>query len=224
MRLLLAEDNRDLAGWLARLLRQSNYVVDCVYDGEAADAALRVQTYALVILDLALPRLGGLEVLKRLRRRDATTPVLILTANDAVSSRISGLDGGADDYLVKPFDVDELEARVRAQLRRGTNQKAPVVALGPLALDTNSREFRLGGAVLALTPREHAVLETLILRANKATAKTLLAESVFGFDDDANPAAIEIYVHRLRKKLDGSGVEIVTLRGLGYVLRADDAG
>lgn len=219
MRLLLAEDNRELAAWLAKLLRQSNYVVDCVYDGEAADAALRAQAYGLVILDLALPQLAGLEVLKRLRQRDATTPVLILTANDAVSSRIAGLDGGADDYLVKPFSVDELEARIRAQLRRGTGQKAPDIMLGPLKLDTNRRAFELAGAALALTPREYAVLETLILRAGKTVTKTQLAGSVFGFDDDANPAAIEIYVHRLRKKLDGSGVDIVTLRGIGYVLR-----
>jgi two-component system response regulator TctD len=222
MRLLLVEDNRDLAAWLGKLLRQSSYVVDCVFDGEEAEVALRTQSYALVILDLALPKLSGLDVLKQFRARDRTTPVLILTANDAISSRVAGLDCGADDYLVKPFDVDELEARIRAHLRRGGAQRSATVSLGPLHFDTLAREFRVNGELLALTPREHAVLETLILRANRATSKALLSESVFGFDDEASPTAIEIYIHRLRKKLASCHVSIITLRGIGYLLRTDD--
>jgi two-component system response regulator TctD len=223
MRILLVEDSKQLANWLAKTLRRENYVVDCVHDGEDADYALRAQEYALVILDLSLPKLGGMEVLKRLRGRGSNVPVLILTANDTVSGRVSGLDGGADDYLAKPFDINELEARIRAQLRRASNQKSPVTEFGALAFDTNSRQFRVSGDELSLTPRERAVLEMLITRQGKPVAKGNLAEAVFGFDDSVNPSAIEIYVHRVRKKLEGSGVGIVTMRGLGYLLRQDDA-
>jgi two-component system, OmpR family, response regulator TctD len=222
MRILLAEDNRELSSWLARLLRKDNYVIDCVYDGEEADEALATQDYALVILDLGLPRIDGIEILRRFRARNTTTPVLILTANDAVSSRVQGLDSGADDYLVKPFAINELEARIRAQLRRSHNNKATQVVHGPLLLDTTSREFQLAGSALALTRREHAVLEALLMRAGRPVAKSALAANVFGFNDDANPNAIEIYVHRVRKKLEGHGISIGTLRGLGYMLKVDD--
>jgi two-component system, OmpR family, response regulator TctD len=222
MRILLAEDNRALSAWLARLLRKDHYVIDCVYDGEEADVALCTHQYALVILDLGLPRLDGIEVLRRFRGRDATTPVMILTANDAVTSRVKGLDSGADDYLIKPIDVPEFEARIRAQLRRGHNHKTACLTYGPLTLDTTTREFLLKGTVLSLTPRERAVLEALILKAGRPVQKTSLAESTFGFDDDANPNAIEIYVHRVRKKLEGHDIGIVTLRGLGYMLRLLD--
>ena len=218
MRLLLAEDNRELAEWLARLLRRDNYAIDVVRDGEAADAALRLGGYDLVILDLDLPVLDGWTVLKAFRAVDTTTPVLILTANDAVSARVRGLDSGADDYLIKPFEPSELEARIRAQLRRTRPSRAVEVCFGPLAFDSNTRAFALAGAPLALTPRETAVLEALILRSGKPVRKETLVDTVFGNDEDANPAAIEIHVHRLRKKLEGSGVEVVTLRGLGYVL------
>ena len=224
MRLLLVEDSRQLSDWLAKTLRKDHYAVDCVYDGEDADHALRTQPYALVILDLSLPGMGGIEVLRRLRARGSTVPVLILTANDSVAGRVSGLDTGADDYLAKPFDLGELEARIRAQLRRAGNQKNPLVELGTLSFDRNSREFSLAGATLGLTPRERAVLETLVTRAGKPVGKAVLAETVFGFQDEANPNAIEIYVHRVRKKLEGSDVGIVTLRGLGYVLRRRNGG
>ena len=157
MRILLAEDNRDLSAWLARLLRRDHYVIDCVHDGEEADIALKMQDYALVILDLGLPGMGGLDVLKNLRRRGRTTPVIILTAQDSVASRVAGLDGGADDYLVKPFDISELEARIRAQLRRHSPGKNPLVEFGPLVFDSTARAFTLRGQPLALTPREHAV-------------------------------------------------------------------
>ena len=224
MRILLVEDSRQLSDWLAKALRKDRYVVDCVYDGEDADHALRTQPYALVILDLSLPGLGGIEVLRRLRARGDTVPVLILTANASVAGRVAGLDRGADDYLAKPFDLGELEARIRAQLRRAGNQKTPIVELGTLAFDSTSREFMLANAALPLTPRERAVLETLIQHVGRPVAKAALAESVFGFDDEANPNAIEIYVHRVRKKLEGSDVGIATLRGLGYVLRRQNGG
>ena len=222
MRILLIEDNRELADWLGRLLRKSRYVVDCVHDGVEADAALSTQTYDLVLLDLALPEMSGIDVLRRFRGRKGTTPVIILTANDAISSRIAGLDGGADDYLVKPFDPLELEARIRAQLRRNQAGMALQVGFGRLELDTKSRQFLIGGTTLALTGREHAVLETLILAAGRVVSKNALTETVFGLNDDANPNVIEIYVHRVRKKLEGSGVGIGTLRGLGYALRKLD--
>ena len=223
MRILLAEDNSELSAWLARLLRRDNYVIDCVGDGEAADEALALQDYALVILDLTLPRMGGLEVLKNLRARKNATPVIILTASDSIASRVAGLDAGADDYLAKPFDINELEARIRALLRRGTAGKATLIEFGPLVFDSNARAFTLNGAALALTPREHAVLETLLRGAGRTTQKSKLAQNVFGFDDEANPNAVEVYVHRVRKKLEGGGVGIATLRGLGYVLRRADA-
>jgi two-component system, OmpR family, response regulator TctD len=222
MRILLAEDNRDLSEWISRLLRQSNYVVDCVHRGDEADTALQSQDYALLILDLGLPELDGIEVLRRLRARGDATPVLILTANDAVSSRVRGLDSGADDYLVKPFEVEELEARIRAQLRRSRGRVEQVLVYGPLAFDSQSRSFALEGENLALTPREHAVLETLILNAGRPVPKERLVENVFGFDDEAGPSAVEVYVHRVRKKLEGSDVGIITLRGLGYMLRRAD--
>ena len=223
MRILLAEDNPELSSWLARLLRRDNYVIDCVLDGEAADEALAMQEYALVILDLSLPRMGGLEVLKHLRQRGRATPVLILTASDSVASRVAGLDAGADDYLAKPFDINELEARIRALLRRGQPAKSLLIEFGPLSFDSNARAFTLNGTALALTPREHAVLEVLMTRAGRVVSKEKLFDEVFSLADDANPDAIEIYIHRLRKKLasDQTGqVAITTLRGLGYLLEA----
>ncbi len=222
MRLLLVEDNRDVARWLAEILRGSRYTVDVAHDGAEAEDFLRVADYALMILDLALPRVDGLAVLRRLRGRRNVMPVIVLTADGSLKARISGLDEGADDYLTKPFEVTELEARIRAQLRRSSGQAATVLRCGELAFDTVTRAFTLGNAALALTPREAAVLEQLIRRTGRTFSKTALAETIFGFDDDADPSAIEIYVHRLRKKLDGSSVGIATLRGLGYMLRHDE--
>ncbi|MGO4736753.1 response regulator [Bosea sp. 2KB_26] len=222
MRILLVEDNQELSDWLARLLRKSRYVVDCVRDGSDADAALSTQVYDLVILDMALPGMGGIEILKRFRARKGVTPVIILTANDAISSRIAGLDSGADDYLVKPFDPLELEARIRAQLRRKQSDRLVTVAFGAIVLETTTRQFSAGGGPLPLTQREHAVLETLVLAAGRVVSKATLTDTVFGLDDDATSNAIEIYVHRVRKKLEGTGVSIGTLRGLGYALRKQD--
>jgi two-component system response regulator TctD len=222
VRILLVEDNRDLAGWLARTLQRDRYAVECAYDGEDADRRLQSEQYDLVILDLALPKLEGEEVLRRLRRRDAETPVLILTANDTLPKRVGSLDGGADDYMAKPFEVEELEARVRVLMRRRARRNVPEIVCGGLAYDTNTRMFTSNGAPLALTPREHAVLESLLMNLGKTVSKAALASTLFTLDEDASPDAIEIYVHRLRKKMEGSGAAIVTLRGLGYLLR--DAG
>ena len=224
MRLLIAEDNVELATWIARLLRQSNYVIDCVHRGDDADEALRQHDYALLILDLALPGMDGIEVVTRLRQREKNTPVLILTANDAVSARVKGLDAGADDYLIKPFDAEELEARIRVQLRRSRELVEPVISVGALSFHTKSRAFTLASKSLPLTPRERSVLEVLIKRAARNVTKEDLAASIFGLDDEASSSAVEIYVHRLRKKLEGQDVAIQTVRGLGYVLRHLDHG
>ena len=219
MRLLLVEDNRVLSEWLARALRQSKYTVECAYDGSDADHLLDSEAYDLVILDLALPKLDGREVLRRLRARSNPVPVLILTAYDAIKDRIIGLDFGADDYMVKPFDVHELEARLRALLRRTSQQKNPVLSCGSLTYDSNTRIFGLGNQALPLTPREHAVLEAMMIRMGKTVSKKTLADSLFTSDEEINLDAIEIYIHRIRKKLEHGDAVIVTLRGLGYLLK-----
>jgi two-component system response regulator TctD len=219
MKILLVEDNRALSEWLARTLRTDRYTVECVYDGEDADQLLRTETYDLVILDLALPGKDGREVLRRLRGRQNPVPVLILTAFDGTRDRVEGLDIGADDYMAKPFEVNELEARIRAILRRANQQKNPVLTCGSLTYDSNLRSFTLGGEPLTLTPREHAVLELLMVKSGKTVSKRSLAESLFSMDEDVNPEAIEIYIHRVRKKLEAGDAVIVTLRGLGYLLK-----
>ncbi|OLP57912.1 DNA-binding response regulator [Xaviernesmea oryzae] len=220
MRLLIVEDNHDLAAWLAKALSQAHYAVDIAADGEEAEDLLALAEYAAIILDLSLPKIDGMTLLKRIRRAGRKVPVIILTANASLDGRVAGLDSGADDYLAKPFELAELEARLRALIRRGHDRANPEIAVGDLVLDTARRQFLVKGEVLALTPREHSVLETLILKAGSTVSKAMLSESIFGFDADADPSAIEIYVHRLRKKLEGAAVQIATLRGLGYMLRA----
>lgn len=220
MRILVVEDNIELAQWLARTLRKEQYAVDCIDNGVDADFALRSEQYNLVILDLSLPRMDGTEVLRRLRARQDMTPVLVLTANNTVQSRVSELDEGADDYMAKPFDIEELEARIRVLLRRSSGQAAPMMVCGDLQYNSNTREFQIEGQTLALTPRERAVLELLLRKAGTSVTKHALAQSLFSLDEDVSTDAIEIYVHRLRKKLEHSSARIMTLRGLGYLLRA----
>ena len=219
MRILVVEDNAELAQWLARTLRQEQYTVDCIDNGLDADFALKSERYNLVILDLALPKLEGREVLRRLRARQDPTPVLVLTANNTIQSRVSELDQGADDYMAKPFEIEELEARIRMLLRRSSGLANPVIACGDLSFDTNTREFQISKIPLALTPRERAVLEVLVRKTGTTVSKHTLAQSLFSLNNDASTDAIEIYVHRLRKKLEHSSAKIVTLRGLGYLLR-----
>ncbi|HJV61390.1 MAG TPA: response regulator [Albitalea sp.] len=221
MRLLLAEDSSKLATWLAKALQQAGYAVDEARDGADADHLLLTQPYDAVILDLGLPTMDGLTVLQRLRERGSGTPVLILTARGGLNDRIHGLNLGADDYLVKPFELGELEARLHALIRRSHGVKAPLVALGPLTYESSGRVFALNGRTLALRPKEHAVLEVLALRAGKATSKELLYEKVFSMDATTGQDVVEVYIHRLRKHLQDSGVSIVTLRGLGYLLEAE---
>lgn len=219
MRILLVEDNRELALWLALALQKSKYNVDCAYDGASADLLLRTQSYAVVILDLSLPKLDGREVLKRLRGRGENVPVLILTANNTAEGCVNGLDIGADDYVPKPFDVAAVEARIRALLRRSSGHRHPVFQCGSLCYDSNTREFNLNHRRLALTPREHAVLEALVMNVGKTVSKSHLAESLMSINEDVTAEAIEVYVHRVRRKLEGGSASIITLRGLGYLLK-----
>lgn len=222
MRILLVEDHIELSRWLSKALRDAHLSVECALNGADADALLHTQEYALVILDLSLPKMDGLEVLKRLRARGSKMPVLILTARGGLDERVQGLNLGADDYLAKPFELAELEARVKALLRRTQGNEAVVHVCASLQFDTVTRMFTYADAPLALTPREHAVLEALITRAGRAVSKEKLFDEVFRLDDDANLDAIEIYIHRLRKKLDTQpgGAAITTLRGIGYMLNA----
>ena len=218
MRILIAEDDPVLADGLTRSLRGSDYAVDCVTDGGEADHVLTAQNYDLVILDIGLPRLDGYEVLRRLRRRGSKTPVLILTARDTLDDRVKGLDLGGDDYITKPFDLPELEARVRALIRRGQSGGGSVLSHGALTLDTVGRRATLAGEPLDLSARELGVLEVLMLRSGRVVNKDQLAEQLYGWDEEVGPNAIEVYVHRLRRKLEPAGVTIRTIRGLGYLL------
>ena len=221
MRILLIEDHVELSRWLAKALRDAHWSVECAMNGADADTLLHTQQYALVILDLTLPKMDGLDVLTRLRARGSKVPVLILTARGGVQDRVQGLNLGADDYLPKPFELAELEARMKALLRRAQGNEALSYRCGALRFDTVGRMFSNGKTTLALTPREHAVLEVLITRAGRVVSKEKLFDEVFSLADDANPDAIEIYIHRLRKKLasaQSSRVVITTLRGLGYLL------
>ena len=219
MRLLLVEDHAELAVWVAKSLRQSGYAVDVIERGDHAAAALLTQTYDLAILDLSLPGMDGLALLQRIRHLEKTArlPVLLLTARGSPEDRVKGLDLGADDYLPKPFELAELEARIRALLRRSNNQ-IPVVQVGQLQFDTTTRLATIGERQLNLTKRELALLEALLSRKDKPVTRDALFEKIFDMDDEAQPETIELYVHRLRKKLEGSGVAITTLRGLGYLI------
>ena len=218
MKLLLIEDNRDLSAWLTRLLNQSGYAVEQAFSGEAGDTLLRTQTYDAVLLDLTLPLLSGQTLLRRLRGQDNGVPVLIISAQDTLQDIVEHLNLGADDYLAKPFDIQELEARLRCLLRRASGKAAPVFGCGALSYDSNSKMFRIRGQHLVLTPREHAVLEALLRRAGKTVSKTALADNLVTLNDMVTPKAVEVYIVRLRKKLEDSGAEIITLRGLGYML------
>lgn len=223
MRILLVEDHPQLAESVAQALRTAGWTVDLLNDGVAADLALSTEDYALAILDVGLPRLDGFQVLSRLRERGKTLPVLMLTARSEVADRVHGLNLGADDYLAKPFELSELEARVKALLRRSVAAGERQQSCGPLVYDLDARRFTLQAQPLSLTSREQAVLEALITRLGRVMSKDQLAAQVFGLDEDASADAIEIYIHRLRKKLEGSTVRIVTFRGLGYLLEATDA-
>lgn len=221
MRLLMLEDNLSLSEWLAKLLRRENFVVDCVADGETVLQGIDLGLYDLAIVDLGLPGIGGIEVVRHIRRIQQALPILILTAEDALKARVEGLNAGADDYVTKPFEVEELEARIRALLRRRTAPVAAVLDFGPLAFEEGSRVFTLSGVPLALSPKEHTILEALIRRAGMTVSKEALLDAAYGFGDEVSPSAVEVVVHRLRRKLEGASVSIATVRGFGYILRQE---
>lgn len=217
MRVLLAEDDPIIAEGLVRALAKSGCTVDHVANGIDADNALASVEFDLLILDLGLPRLPGFEVLKRLRARKGTLPVLILTAEGGIDERVRGLDAGADDYMVKPFALPELEARIRALVRRGSGNPTGVL-VGDLSFDTVERVVRYRDQLLDLSAREVALLEVLMSRAGRVVAKEQLIERLCGWGEEVSPNAIEVYIHRLRKKLELCGTNIATVRGLGYCL------
>jgi two-component system copper resistance phosphate regulon response regulator CusR len=227
MRILVVEDQPNVARAVARGLREQGYAVDVAYDGVEATERLELEPYDLVILDLMLPHVDGIEVCRRLRERGATTPVLMLTARDDKQSRITGLDTGADDYLTKPFDFDELLARVRALLRRSSVYVPPSLAVGDLMLDQTRRVATRGGRQVELTTKEFSVLEYLMRNAGRIVSREELSEHVWDERFDPFSNVIEVYIARLRKKIDGNAeVRLIhTRRGAGYVLepRAGDA-
>lgn len=220
MRILLVEDHAPLARTLSQSLAALGMQVHCCANGLDADASLQTHAFDAVVLDLSLPGLDGSEVLRRLRQRGDIVPVLILTASGETLDRVRGLNAGADDYLPKPFDLSELEARLRALHRRKLGSASTVLQLATLQYDTLSRRFTLCSQALDLPPREHALLEALMLQAGRPLRKALLAERLRSDDAVLSPDALEVYVHRLRRRLAGSGAAIQTLRGLGYVLEA----
>jgi two-component system OmpR family response regulator len=218
MRILVAEDDAVLAGGVMHTLRQSGYAVDWVKNGAEADSALAADAFDLLILDLGLPKKSGLDVLKRLRLSESRVPVLILTALDGVHHRVRGLDAGADDYLSKPFDLAELEARVRALTRRGMSGGPPLMQHGALKYDQVGRVATLKDQPLELSAREISLLEVFLQRPGRLVSKDQLVSHLCEWGEEVSPNAIEVYVHRLRKKIEAGGVRIATVRGLGYCL------
>ena len=220
MRVLVVEDDPMIGRAVADGLQGDGYAVDLVHDGGAAELALKHGPYDLAVLDLGLPRKDGFEVLKSLRRARIEVPVLIITARDAVADRIAGLDHGADDYLVKPFDLDELLARARAVVRRRAGRASPEVAFGAIRLDPVKREVSFRGARVELSAREFAVLETLLREPGAVVSRAKLEDSVYGWGEEVGSNSVEVHLHHLRKKLDPALIRNV--RGVGYrVARID---
>jgi len=218
MRILIAEDDAVLADGLIVSMRRAGHAVYWSKSGEEADDLLAREAYDLVILDLGLPRMDGLRVLDRMRKRGCKTPVLIVTAREALEERVRGLDMGADDYIAKPFDLPELEARVRALLRRGQCGATNEICLGSLSYDAARKRAMIKNQPLELSAREICILEVLIRNAGYVVSKRQILESLCGWEEEISDHAVEVYVHRLRKRLDGTGAAIRTIRGLGYLI------
>lgn len=218
MRILLVEDDRMLSDAITRALTQSAHVVDVSYDGDEADRALATYEYGLVVLDVGLPKIDGFEVLRRLRGRRNRVPVLILTVRDAIEDRIMGLDLGADDYLTKPFELSELEARIRALIRRAHSNASSDLTNGRLRLDMAGRRLFSDGEPIDLSARELAVIELLMLKEGKVVTKQQIIDHLYGWEDASNSNAVEVFIYRLRKKLEPTGADIRNVRGMGYLM------
>ncbi len=221
--MLVVEDNPALADGVGRVMRDAGHNVDLAVDGEAAMSALAAGKFDLVLLDLSLPDIDGLDVLRMIRGRNLDTAVIVLTARGALDERVRGLDLGADDYVTKPFEVSELEARVRVALRRLAGQRSNVITLGRVAFDVNGRRATLDGRQIEFPKRELNVFELLATRAGKVVSKQQLRDSLAAFDDDISDNAIEQYVSRVRKRIEPTGLRILTARGLGYTLELPEA-
>lgn len=216
MRLLLVEDNEGIGKGLYSGLNQAGYAVDWVRDGETALSAFKAEAYDLAVLDVGLPRKSGIEVLDELRATGNTVPVLILTAKDTVNDRIIGLDHGADDYMIKPFDLDELNARLRAIMRRHSGRASPLLSHGDIELDPASHTITRAGQIVELTPRAFEILQTLMENQGRVMSRTRLEESLYSWKDEIESNAVEVHIHQIRKKL---GNELIrTIRGVGYIM------
>jgi len=218
VRILVAEDDTAIAAGLAQSLTDSGYVVDLVPDGFAADQALRNDDYDVLVLDLGLPHLDGMDVVRRARSRGNEVAVLVVTARDTISDRVKVLDLGADDFLAKPFVLAEFSARIRALLRRRANKGVPAISIGRIRFDIAGRRTWIGDAPLDLTARESTLLEALVTRIDRLVSRSQLTEALCNWEQELTDNGLDIAVHRLRRKLDGTGVRIRTIRGLGYIL------
>lgn len=216
MRLLLVEDDAMLGDGVRAGLTLDGFTVDWVQDGVAAQLAIQAEPYALVILDLGLPKLAGLDLLKQLRQSGNTVPILILTARDTVADRVRGLDSGADDYLIKPFDLDELAARIRALLRRNTGRATPQIRHGDIVLDPAAHTVTASNTPVELSAREFAVLQALLESTGRVLSREQLEQQLYGWNDEVESNAVEVHIHHLRKKL---GADLIrTIRGVGYMV------
>jgi len=221
MRLLLVEDDKQLGDGICAGLGLEGYTVDWVHDGNSAEEVLQKERFDIVVLDLGLPHRSGIDILKDLRERGNSTPVLVLTARDTVSDRVNGLDSGGDDYMTKPFDLDELNARIRALLRRSTGHVAPFVQHGPIMLDPAAHAVTVDGQPVDVSPREFAILRALLTNAGQVLSRSRLEETLYGWGTDIESNAVEVHIHHLRKKLGSSLIR--TVRGVGYMVDKTDS-
>jgi DNA-binding response OmpR family regulator len=221
VKILLVEDDAALGHAMSTSLNKAGYSVNWAHDGFEADVALHDFVYDAVILDLGLPRIDGFEVLKRMRARKVMAPVIILTARDDLDDRVKGLDLGADDYLTKPFKLPELEARLRAQIRRSNANLGSTIEYGPLVLNVSDKMLIVNGETMPLSPREFSVLEMLLSRVGRVVSKESIIDALSKWDEGLGNNAIEVYIHRIRKKLEPLGINVMTIRGLGYLLQKE---